>query len=361
MEFLPNEVIEYVAVNLTLRDAKSLSRVSRQGYHGSLKRIWSYPTFRKRYLAGKWRKDLKFKLPTVAVKDISHLPIRRLYSSDLRDFEKCQVQELPFTLKEIFVDVPLTSDTSILRFKNSSIKVNIFWDALKTSRLVQGPQLCRFLESMDNVMILTGSRYCCCDAEGLDYDDLEDFHRIPFSVFSTNHLRDIWDFEKFLLMDVLKSMKIQEFQMVPLKFSCRGLEFSKHDLMTHLKDMNIVRISNSILEDDLTMFGFDQPWSEFHHFKSLEVMHFVPGTSINLWNLKKFNFIAVKLGSENAKTPVNDIVTLRKMFENCSMYSRIARIGPTWTFVVYLEVIIYLQTSIKSKKPFDDEVVYHYI
>ena len=127
MEFLPNEVIEYVAANLTLKDAKSFSRVSRQGYNGTLKKIWSYPRLRKRYRARKRHLyDPKFKLPTVAVKDISHLPIRRLYSSDLQDFERCHVQELPFTLKEIFVDVSISWESSILKFQNSSIRVNIF-------------------------------------------------------------------------------------------------------------------------------------------------------------------------------------------------------------------------------------------
>ena len=115
------------------------------------------------------------------------------------------------------------------------------------------------------------------------------------------------------------------------------------------------------IKNDSCLYGNDHPWIELSHLKSLHRIHFAPGTAINLWNLKQFNFIAVKLGSENAKTPVNDIVTLRKMFETCSMYSRIATIGPTWTFLVYLEVSIYLQTSIKSKKPFDDEVVYHYV
>ena len=348
MEFLPSETIECIAVYLALKDAKSLSRVSRQCYNGTLKRIWSYPKFRKRYLPKSYVGNPRFKIPIVAVKDISHLPIRRLYSSDLKDFDTFYVKELPFTIKEICIDAPLTSDTSLAKFKGLSIKVKIFSDILKNSRLRRAPitsgiRICQILESMNNVMVLTGSKICCCDVEGLDYYDLKNFHRIPFSVFNTNHLRDIWGFEKYPLIDVLTSMKIQELHMVSLKASCRRLEFTKNDLLVHMKDMKIVKISNALLkDDDSCLYGEDHPWIELSHFKALHTIHFIPGTSINLWNLKRFNFIAVKIGSENAKMPVNDIVTLRKMFENGSMYSRIATIGPTWTFRVYLEVTIFL-------------------
>ena len=108
----------------------------------------------------------KYYIPTVRFSDILHLPIKRLYMSDLKK------GNFPITIKEVYVDAPIYSDTFLLnniKKLSCNVYVFIFTDKVKDSRDNRGPNILEILETkLDKVKLVSGSNR-------EDYEDVISF------------------------------------------------------------------------------------------------------------------------------------------------------------------------------------------
>ena len=66
--------------------------------------------------------------------------------------------------------------------------------------------------------------------------------------------------------------------------------------MHRMKNMNIVSVSTVSLMDYRGDYENEHPWPQLANIKSSRVMEFDSWTTINLWYMKKFNFIGIELG-----------------------------------------------------------------
>ena len=341
MESLPIEVIELIARYLRKKDAKSLSHTSRRCYRGAIREIWSYSRLR---VSKSWS-DLR---PLRHSTEINHLPIKRLYASDLIDHQTFSVSSLHSAIRIIYIDVEVCSRASLLRIGNLKVEINFFTDVIKFSQH-KIPDIYTILSEMRNIKILTGSYNCCCTEDGLDMDDLHNFQPLPFSKLNFDNLMTIRSFEKYELISILTSMTINKIYMTRLKESCSGLNYNKLDIQL-LKELNIKALSTRFLYDeDFTSEGV-HPWIELVGIRTLQHIHIESGVLISLWNMKRFKFQAVEIGGR--KIMVDNIVELydhlhsdlfRRLCNNIRGFYCDFEVGPEWLFRVYRDFIIHLE------------------
>ena len=339
MESSPIEIIECVAAYLSSKDAKNLSLVSWLYYRGSLNRIWNY---------ARLFKSPNLHLPTKFLHEIAHFPIKRLYTGDLINHHSFEIENLPKTIQELYVDDLILSEKSLNRFKNLSIKVYLFTDIIKDS-YCSVPNIYDILGTFNNLKVLTGisSRYNNDTiTKGLHIYDLKDLRTLHFSELSTDQFSDIWEFEKKILIDILVETRIDTFHIPRINSNCQNLTFSREDIK-RMRTLNIDEICTEVLENTFTTI---HPWPEMQELKTLQRLIISPGTFLNLRYLQQhLKFNAVKIGDSGSKFPVSEIETLRNyiVHETGTPHISFSFSGTDWdiwTFLLYTDITIYLSS-----------------
>ena len=344
MENLPINILERVFFWLNTRDSKSLSQTCLILRQVGIRKIWSYARLKLS------SENSKFK-PLRSWREINKFPIKRLYAGDIQDFDTLDFASLHRALKEVYVDIPLMDEKSILNMQRATrISFYFYTDAvLKSMNTI--PNIADLLKNVANLKILSGSNICCCDDEGFTIETLTQFQSINFSKLDITNLREIEEKDKHRLLAILLSMEIEELLMSRIKLSTSDLDFSKSDIH-YLKNLNITEISDFLLyPNPYNSMDVEQPWLELLEIKTLKRMFFSSGTFISLYQLKKFNFYAFCIiGGYTIHT--SDIVaiyeTLQYNFFNGyyvgdeQFYCEFD-IGPNWVFNMYRDVVIYLK------------------
>ena len=340
MNLLPVETIEIIASHLQIKDALSLSKTNKKCYQGSLQRIWNYP---EKHHA--WRGYLH--VPTVGSRDISHLPIKRIYTSFLKDDDIFMVKDLPQTIKELYVDFVVFTKECVLKFRNEQIQVYYYTDVVLDSE-IHVPDIFNILREMGNVKVLTGSFGCRSPLWGLDLPDLLRFEGIAFKELDSRHFQDIRSNKKETLIDFLISADIEKLYLNSFKFSCLGLLLTKVDIL-RMRNVNIVEISNSILE-----WGFgigesqgveaDHPWKELQQIKTLKQIHFQEDSILSLWALKNFAIQSITI--HRITTQVNDVRTVKDILDFDDGLAIHWCASPEWRYQLKTDITV----SLKSRE-----------
>ena len=325
---LPLELVERIAKFLDIRDAKSLGTTSWRFHCATLQAIWSKARF--------------FHLPLVA--DVSHLPIKRMYSSDICDSFDFNPTDLPTTCRVYYIDEVIEDINEVARFQHyPNIHLIIFTDILLKSRY----SIFTFYQLTQQLMCsvsLTTGRYSDENnpiSPNLTLPELIRMKDFQFYKLNSDQLQYIVARKKQQFLQWLSGTNIQEIHFTRFQRNCVGLKFSREDIIT-MKELNIITISSRVLEGTKSARTCDEnPWPELKHIKSLKTIHLASYSVLNLYNLSKFPFYGIKFGMEILV--VNDITTLRELLDDRNWACWIISEGPAWIYRLLVPVQIFLK------------------
>ena len=351
MDLLPLEVVEVIAVYLSRKDAKRYSLTAKLFYKGTLRRIWNYVRLIK---------TPTLQLPTVSLRDISHLPIKRFFTGDVIDHDRLRIEDLPSSVQEIFIDDLVKDEHELLKFQDvrSTTEIYMYADVIKES-FYKVPKIFDILRTFKNFKVLTGisSRSVYLSSvlhrddilrlpiilePGLSIAELTDFESFHFSELSFDQFYDIWDFEKTILIMMLAEMQIDRFFIPRLSSSTfQNILLNRKDIC-RMSEMNIFEISTEVLEN---AFQGCHPWAEMKFLKKLQRLIISPGTALNLIYLNHlFKFYAVKFGDFEEKIYVSDIHTLQQLIKDkiqCP-HKDVWERENIWTLTIFDDITIFL-------------------
>ena len=277
MDELPLEIVSHIAHFLDVKDAKLLGLTSWKFYWCTLDRIWNYPKLRLLSV-----RDL--------VRELRHLPIRGLNSSDLVEFYERDHATVVSVLNELKTVKSLTlnhyqalNDLELTTILGLNCHIYLYTPVVMNWTL---ENVMKLKDRKDNIelhfMIFLCKRWSLGELNTLQGIPIHHIDTSIFSLFDDTSYKYRCSATTGEFIETLQLLKPRNIHLREKGYCF--ISFTRMDLLK-MRGLNIKSISTSFLSD---YFGPVQPWEELLHLQCLEIIRIEYKTCISFRLLRMF-------------------------------------------------------------------------